>query len=184
MAVLKYRLTVEDYVQSSRFLTNHSPSVRRRKLITSASIGMIYFLCGVWIGSRNSSNPVIVIGIGVLFVVVTMFPLAMFSRWLLGRTVRRMLDESPNRAMFGEREAIADERGLTTKSENSESLVMWTGIERVVESKDFTFFYLSSMHAHAFPRRNAISGDPVEFIEEAKRYWLAANPEKNVESYR
>jgi len=184
MLSLKFRLTLDEQVEASCFLRYRSPTIRRHTTITYAVLSTIYFLCGILIGSRNSSDPVIVITAGILFVVVPLTPLWWFSRWLTARSVRRMLMESSNSALLGDREAVIDELELTVKNNQGEGKIVWTGIERVVESKDFVFFYLTPMLAHVFPKQNSISGDPKEFVEAAKEYWLAANPGKVVEEYQ
>jgi len=184
MRTLKYQLTVEEHVEANRFITGHSPSIRRRRLIVTSLGAIVYFFVGTWIGKRISADPWFYVGFGVFFATVTIVPLVWFRQWLSARTIRKMLSESSNRAALGVREVSIDEEKMSVKGETGESSVRWIGIERVTETRRHAFFYISSIHAHMLPKVSVFSGNPKEFVEAAKEYWLAANPGKVVEEYQ
>lgn len=93
----------------------------------------------------------------------------------MDRQVRRLYKEGTNKGVFGQHEIEIDDEGLVERTEVNETRQSWQGVERVGETDEYAFIYISSVMAHVIPKRPGIDGDPDEFITRAKQMWLAAN---------
>ena len=86
------------------------------------------------------------------------------------------IKQGTNKGTLGEHELEIDDNGLVERTEVTETRQSWHGVERIVETDEHAFIYVSSMMAHVIPKHSVIAGDPNEFIARAKQLWLAANP--------
>lgn len=95
----------------------------------------------------------------------------------LDRQTRRMYGEGANKGVLGQHEIEIDASGLWERSEVSETRHAWRGIERIEESDDYAFIYVTSMSAHVIPKQSVTQGDPETFLLHARKLWRTHNVE-------
>ena len=76
------------------------------------------------------------------------------ERWVLRRVIRHLLkDERPNRGQLGRHRVVLGEDGLRESTAVSESRTTWAGVDRVEQSADYIYIYVSPAAAHVIPKR-------------------------------
>lgn len=126
--------------------------------------------------NEDVSCPLIVGGaivfVGLFSVVFSyIFPASM------DRQIRRLYKEGANKGVIGRHELEIDDDGLVERTEVNETRQSWRGVERIAETDEHAFIYISSMAAHVIPKHSMTVGDPDAFIDRAKELWCAENPE-------
>src|SRR5262249_36026251 len=115
----------------------------------------------------------VVAGVSLLLVVL-FFVLVRFLRPLI---VKLLLAGAFRRARIPATSIGLEVRpeGLAGTTENTASLTLWEGIDRIVVSDTHAFFYLNNVSAHILPRRVfAGERDFEELVESARSYQEAA----------
>ena len=97
------------------------------------------------------------------------------------RQARRLYKEGTNKGVFGQHEIEIDDDGLVERTEVNETRQSWHGVERIAETDEHAFIYISSVMAHIIPKQSVTAGDPDTFIARAKQLWLVANPDAMAE---
>jgi hypothetical protein len=95
----------------------------------------------------------------------------------MDRQARRLYNEGTNKGTLGQHELEIDDNGLVERTEVNETRQSWNGVERIAETDERAFIYVSSMMAHVIPKKSLSAGDPDAFIARAKQLWIAANPD-------
>jgi len=97
----------------------------------------------------------------------------LLERWVIKRTIRSLLkDERPDRGQLGRHRVVLGEDGLVESTAVNESRTAWAGVDRVEQSPDYIFIYISPATAHVIPKR-AFS-DP----QEAEAFFRLARSRK------
>ena len=171
--LLQYELTVDDLVAFNRYHCAQSPSVRRTKYAAMFVVAMMLIAASYLIpATADVSRGVIfalAIGFAGLFAVIfnVTYPASM------DRAIRRMCREGANKGLVGRHELEIDAEGLIERTEFNETRQSWRGVERIGETDDYAFIYISAIMAHVIPRQTVIAGDPDAFIARAKQLWQA-----------
>ena len=96
--------------------------------------------------------------IGFVFLAVTV-PVVLLlqwvlERWLIRRFLRQMLkDERPGRGALGRHWVVLSDYGVTESSAVNETRTSWAGVDRVEQSADYIFIYITPASAHVIPKR-------------------------------
>ena len=112
---------------------------------------------------------------GFIFVAV---PTVFLFQWCLERVVLRyairslVRDERPGRGQLGRHRVVLSEDGLTESTAVNESRTAWAGVDRVEQSQDYIFIYITPATAHVIPK-SAFS-DP----QEAEAFFRLARSRK------
>lgn len=179
--ILRYNLTVEDMVALNRYHYAHSPTIRKTKLKYIILVSVLFIAASFLLPPKPGlTRPMIVAGAVILAALFSMIFIYRYSA-SLERNVRRLFKEGTNKGIICEHEIEIDEHGLVEKTEFKETRQSWQGVERIVETQSHVFIYMSSMAAYVIPKESVAAGDPYQFVESAKQFWLAANPEKRAE---
>jgi len=96
--------------------------------------------------------------ISIAFIVLTLaFVLLLqwaLERWLLRRFLRQMLkDERPGRGALGRHRVVLSDYGVTESTSVNETRTAWAGVDRVEQSQDHVFIYITPASAHVIPKR-------------------------------
>ncbi len=173
----EYELTVDDIVAFNVHHRKASPTIRRvgrlALIIVLFAIALIGIstITGKDAPAERASSGVIwlVVLIGVIFI------FAYQSRYGFAKIVRRMLGEGLNVALLCRRRVAIDRDAISVVSEYFERKTRWPAVEKVVETGDYLFIYLSSVQAEIVPRRAFADESRFRsFVEAAKRYYRAA----------
>jgi hypothetical protein len=77
-----------------------------------------------------------------------------FERWLIRRTILRLLeDEKPGKGQLGRHTIVVSEHGLVERSAVGESRTSWGGVDRIEQDPNYIFIYTAPAAAHVIPKR-------------------------------
>lgn len=179
--VIKYELTLEDYLEFNRFHTTNSAAVRRQKYLGTFMIFVGSF-SGTWlVGHPPELGVAFSAFIALLCLLASWYGYSFLMARAQAKIARQMYQEGSNKAILGLRVVEIDETALVSRAEFFETRYFWKGIDRIVETPDHAFLYVASLAALIVPKRRIEFGDPLQFIDQAVEYWLAANPDKVVD---
>jgi hypothetical protein len=124
--------------------------VRNQKVLLIGLVAAIAILASLMIESNIDRNTRL--GLAVAFSVV--FGIIFHVRYdsSLESHVKKLIAEGPNAGMFGPHELTIETSSLIEKTDVNESRHAWSAIDRVIETDDYAFIYLSSVQAHIIPR--------------------------------
>ena len=178
---VRYTNTLEDLVAFNRYHYAHSPEIKRsmRRIMVMVSIllvAMSIYLQPIG-GVSLAVNIVVAISCAAFFLIV-------FSYYFpasLDRAFIRLNKEGANKGIIGQHELEIDADGFVERTEVNETRCLWHGVERIVETDEYVFIYISSLMAHVVPKRTPVTGDIDNFVARAKKLWITANQEKVAE---
>ena len=174
--ILRYENSLDDMIAFNRYHCAHSPTVKKT-IYTS----MFWVLVLVLIGSlfisptEEFSRPIITAG-AIVFAGLLIVVLRYNYSVTMDRQVRRLYSEGMNKGTICQHELQVDESGLVERTEFNEIRHSWQGIERIAETDEYAFIYISAVAAHVIPKYSVSAGDSDEFLTRAKDLWLAACP--------
>lgn len=179
--VIKYELPLDDYLEFNRFHTSNSATLRRRKYFGTFVLFVASFSVKWITGHPPELGIAFSAFIAVLCLLASWFGYSFLMARAQARIARQMYQEGSNKAILGPRVVEIDETALVSRAEFFETRYFWKGVDRIVETPDHAFLYVASLAAMIVPKRRMESGDPLQFIDQAVEYWLAANPDKIVD---
>ena len=174
--IVRYLNTLEDLVAFNRYHCAHSPAVRKTKLTWMIWVSALLIAGSLFIPpTAEFSRPNIV---ATAIVSAGLFSVVFIYRFpaVMDRQVLRLYQEGENKGTLGEHELELDDNGLVERTEVNESRLSWQGVERIAETDEHAFIYISSMMAHVIPKQSVTSGDVEAFMAKAKQLWHEANP--------
>ena len=175
--IVRFHTTVVDLVAFNRYHCAHSPAVKRTKFTWMALASALFLGGSLIIPSTEELSRVVIVAAAVACAVL--FSVFFNYRFAasLDRQARRLYEEGTNKGMVGQHELEIDDHGLVERTAVNETRQSWHGVERITETEEHAFIYISSIMAHVIPKRSVTVGDPDTFIARARKSWLAANPD-------
>ncbi|MFH1418413.1 MAG: YcxB family protein [Planctomycetota bacterium] len=171
-------ITREDILAFNVYHCEHSPSIRRRRLLAGAAFTFLFVVLLLLI-TFDSDEP------GQMALEIWPFWLGLPIFWVLllfwspGREVRRavdkMLNEGRNICLLGPHIVTLTSEAFAESSEFSQSQTRWQAVDRIVVTDEHAFLYLSSMSAIIIPKRDfSAEGAFQAFVLKAREYHMAA----------
>jgi hypothetical protein len=77
---------------------------------------------------------------------------------------RRIIADGKNVGTIGWHRLVLEEQGLREESEAGSRYTTYASLERVVETDELVYVYLSAIDAHVIPRGRVSSGDLTAFV--------------------
>jgi YcxB-like protein len=175
--IVKFEISLKDLVAFNRYHCANSPTIKRRKLFCMLLVPGLLIAAALFISpTEEVGRPVIVAGAVVLSVLYAVAFNYTFAA-SMDRNVRLLYKEGTNKGTIGQHELEIDDRGLVERTEAGESRVIWRAVERIAETEEYAFIYLSSVTAHVIPKQAVTGGDANAFIARARQLWVAASPD-------
>jgi hypothetical protein len=166
---IEYTLTPDDAIAFQRYHFKASLSSRQfflRRLFWGILASILVFI--IFSGWKSVWGVLAVL----LFWLVYLLMIPLSIRWSINAFGKRMKKEGENKALWGKRRLTIDAQGLFEKSEVGETRLRWDGVERVVETADYIFIYVTTVSAHVIPKKSFQDKEQaLEFYQTAKRYF-------------
>lgn len=147
---VEFALDEADLVALARHHMEHSPAIRRRYRIrwigASLGIGLMGVLLYVFLALKA---PALYLGASASFFLV-FYPY--YYRWLVGRTMRRIVNARLNPQALAARTLRATPEGLELVSTGSKTAKSWTRVSGVDITPDRTFVAIDGEYAIVLPR--------------------------------
>ncbi len=160
--LIRYSVDFEDILEFQKFHFAHSATMRNQIFGLMGIIALFTGAAGVLILSDFS----LPMRLAVATVVATLSAIAIreFLMWSISRQTRKLLRQGSNDGMVGDHQLIIEERFLTELTSVNETRHAFAGIVRIEETDDYAFIYISSLQAHAIPKKKMQYGDLVGFM--------------------
>jgi hypothetical protein len=147
---VEFALDETDLVALARHHMEHSPAIRRRYRIrwigASLGIGFMGVLLYAFLALKS---PAIYLGASAAFFLV-FYPY--YYRWLVGRTMRRIVSARLNPQVLAARTLRAAPEGLELVSAGSKTAKTWDRISGIEVTPDRTFVAIDGEYAIVLPR--------------------------------
>ena len=166
---VEYDLIKEDYIAFNMHHIDNSPTIKRSLFIQRYVVALV-FLVFPFIFSNMTGVPILLplIIYGAIFIAWILY----YPRYFVATTKKRilkMINEGRSDNLFGPRSITLSEAGVQEVSDHGESRSSWRSIEKVDETAEHIYIYISSINAYLVPIR-AFEGrtQKDEFMERLK----------------
>lgn len=173
--IVKYENSIDDLVAFNRHHCARSPAVKKSKLRTLILWSLVFILISLKFPTSEDLAISTRVAFGILCAVLFALFFSLLWRPMMDRLVRRLYREGANKGMFCQHELEIDDQGIVERTDVGEARHAWRAVERIEESDDHVFIYVSSMMAHVIPKRAVKTGDVQAFLSQAKEWWQASN---------
>jgi hypothetical protein len=177
---VEYVVTPKDHIAFNIYHQKCQPWWRRHQACWLACllVVVLWLAIELWTGAIPD-NPawLIAVHVSALLLCLALVTAQALSSWrsLVAKRVKRWLRRPENRRALGWYSCSIDREGVTNRTEDATTTVMWTGIVRIAQTDDYAFFYYSPTRAFLVPRRPfATDQDFKTFVETARSYRRAA----------
>jgi hypothetical protein len=109
-----------------------------------------------------------------VFAAIWFFFSPRFIRRARQKQVKRMYAEGENKGTIGYQRLSIAPSSMTNSSDQGESRINWSAVERVEETHDHIFIYISALMALVIPRETASGADLSDFVGRVRRFVAAA----------
>ena len=165
MSQIEYTTSEMDLVAFSDYHVTHSPTLVRAFRWVRFGFAGAFILFGLLTGG---SVPGFLPWLILAAVWIPLLPV--INRRASRRRALRMYREGANPTLVGKHQLRAEPDALISKSEASESRVMWSAVQRVGSTPDHTFIYIGAVNAFVVPRAGVLGGDYDGFVAAVRRY--------------
>lgn len=165
---LDYELNKQDYLNFNIYHSENSETIKHnlKKQIIIPPIA--YIVIGLALSLVTEAGFIFLIAFVICSVFWVVFYPAYFKR-VVKRNINKMLSEGKNTSLEYKISLSLDDAGIKSVSEKGESSIKWEGIERLSESNEYYFLYITSVSAAIVPKRVFVTDDErKEFIELVK----------------
>ena len=161
--VLRFSLGVDDFLAFQQFHVRNSPS-QRNLLYFSAIVGLIV---AIYLTSDVFAR--IPIWLSFILLILNLFFAIFVAKIVFHRLIRfylrRMLSEGSQEGLLGLHELEIANGFLIERTAVNEHRHLLSKIDRIVESDEYVFVYISSLQAHVIPKRRIEHGDLYAFSQ-------------------
>ena len=163
---------MDDILAFHRYHFAHSRTIQNQKYLVIALVSFLVLGASVVVDSDIPTATLLVAGIAfsLLFGVIFHFTFT----YSLERQARKLLSEGRTDGMLGTHELEIDTDGLTERTDVNESRQVWSAFDRIEETDDYAFLYISSIQAHVIPKNNVAAGDPDQFIDRVRTLFASS----------
>ena len=161
-----YENNLEDLVAFSRYHFDHSPTLRRTKMVLLWVLPLCILLVFVFLALLEGSLGMAVAGVTLAGLFALVVP--WHYRFSYERQVRKRYSEGSNKGMFCEHELEVTERDLIERTPFGEQRVRLQSIEKVITHDGYTFIFVSAMSGHVIPQDAVLDGDYEAFVYRMK----------------
>lgn len=150
---INYQLTKQDYIEFNIYHMGYSNSLRKLVFVQRYIVSII-FLIAPFIITKFIDIPLwywLSIFVIVYILWVIFYPKHL--RRSMGKRISRMVDEGKNAGMFDNQSLTLSLDGIINIGSLDESKTKYEAVEKVAETNDYVFIYISSIKAYIIPIR-------------------------------
>lgn len=150
---IEYNLMKEDYIAFNMHHIDTSPAIKRSLLIQRYGVSLV-FLIVPFIFSHKSGVPwLLSLAVyGAIFLTwIIYYP--KYFMYVTKKRVIRLIEEGGNSEIFGTYSIALTEEGVEQTSNSEESKSSWDTIQRIEETPDYIYIYISAANAYLVPIR-------------------------------
>ena len=162
--ILEFEQTAKDYMEFSYYYSWTGPNQKETRIITSlvpllVFIFVIFFKKGLRFEYYGKSELLLIL-LGILF----FFCVPYFIKWNSNRIIKNLIEGGKNEDMIGPRSIAFEEDKLIAITKYSRLELLWPGFEKLGETKNYFFLFLSVNQAIVLPKRIFNSEEEIEYL--------------------
>ncbi len=173
---IKYDITLDDVTAFCRHFIANSRAVRNQEYFTIAVI------CFIAVVGSLSLVPDFGLGISIMGGVASATFFAFLyhfaSRYAFVRQSQKTMLGGSTRGILGIHELELEEKYLIERTEVNASRQALSSIDRIEETDDHAFLFVSALQAHVIPKHRLVVGNASQFVKRARD--LVAQAQRDV----
>ena len=169
-------ISPDDLIAFNLFHYANSPTLRRQRLRLGFGLPMILVALWLLLVIASDEPAERARGLWPVLFLPLLYHVVFFRRLRkrIAKQVNKLLSEGENKNDLGKHTISISPEGLVSKGQFSEEKRSWQAIERIAETPDHAFFYVSSTSAIIIPKRTFSAEFGVdEFVARAREYHSA-----------
>jgi len=148
---LEYEITKQDYIDFNIYHMNHSIAMKHSLFIQRFLIPIMFLILPMFLVKVTDIPLSYWFGVFIISSILWIIYYPKFFEKCIERNISKMLDEGKTTGVVGNHTFSYTEEGVVDKTEFSET--RYNLIEKVVESKEHIFIYVSAVMAYIIPIR-------------------------------
>jgi len=176
---IEFNVTVDDFIAFNLFHFKNSPAFQRQLLITRSAFAFILAAilslpCPVLVGQLSYVAFLFPI-VGIVVGIIAFLAYPRMHEQNLRKQLPKMLNEGGNEGVIGKQKIVITPEAVINETPAGEQKAFWSSVDKIVETSDYIFLYVSSMSAAIIPRSAFPSEEQRNaFLELAKQYHHSA----------
>jgi hypothetical protein len=168
-------ITLDDLIAFNRFAAKQSPRVKQGYRLAFIAVPVALIIVALIL---FKSLPTIV-PVAIVFILAWIFAYPRFYWQLFDNNVKYLISQGKNKGIVGKHMIEISEKGLCETTEVNQSIVVWSGLERIEQNEQYVFAFVNPMMAHIIPiRAFADAKQAIEFFSTMKVYFNQAKAEE------
>ncbi len=160
---LEYRLDENDLVTFAKYQMVNSPKYVRRYRLQRWGVLGVFLLLALFAQFVLQKPVVALYSAGTGFFVFALYPF--YYRWVIGRTLRKIVGARLNDAVFGPRKLRLTSDGLEQIAMGKKIVVPWSSIGSVMVTPNHAFIAVDGVFAQAIPRTRVDEAAFMRFVQ-------------------
>ncbi|WML32939.1 YcxB family protein [Clostridium sp. OS1-26] len=153
MFEIEYDLTREDYIE---YNMNHMATSKtmKRTLFIQQYIISLMFIVAPFFFVRITKAPFkfwLTVFLITYLLWVIFYP--KYFKLVVKRRINKMLDEGKQENLFGRYSILITHEGILENSNMGQSNTNWNAVERLIETEEYIYIYISPVNAYIVPKR-------------------------------
>ncbi len=176
MISINYEITLEDILQFNLYVQKQSPSQQRFISFIQYFFPIIIIFLSFYL--------IYMVGLQLQSILYIIFSILWFVfipkliRITTKYQAKRLLGEGKNSAMLGNFILTLSENSIHYRSDSGESTTHWNGINKISESNQYIYIFLSSISAYIIPKKAFAKDEELNnFLDFAKNCFHQSNPD-------
>lgn len=148
---INYELVEQDFLEFNIHHARNSATIKR-SILLQRCLGPVMFLIMPFYATKQTGIPLwywMIIFYTISIIWFVFYP--RYINWQISRGTSKMLREGRNQNIFGNRSIILMPEGIREIGLHMEEKVSWSSIERIEETEDYIYIYISSVSAYIIP---------------------------------
>jgi hypothetical protein len=168
---IRFENSLEDLVAFNRYHFDHSPIVRRIRILLLWLVPLCLFVISVPVAllMEGGLERWVALAAGATFAALWASLAPGFIRRSVEDQMRKRYGAGSNEEVLGEHELELTESDLILKTQSGEQRTQLQAIESVVTEGGYTFIYLNALMAHVIPQQSVLDGNYEAFVERMKQ---------------
>lgn len=169
---VSHEMNLDDVLALNDYIHRKSPTLWSAVVVTVSVVALFIEGLGIWLWLAAPGGLDPAVGLLVTFVIGPAY--VFYTLWSVRRRARRLtrklLAEGKNRSVLSEHRIFLNDEGITSETALIRSLYRWPVIERIVETSEYLFLFVSGFSAIVIPKRAFASDEHWQtFVQEARQ---------------
>ena len=169
---LKVNIAPQDIYIFNDYYFENSETIKKAVFKNQLFVGASPLVGGIIVPFINDMPLkhalILLVAVFVLISLPFYFLYSRYNKRRYRKEIKKLYSEGENKGIYGEYEYTIEEDWLLVKTAVSQTKQSWNSIEKIVQYKENTYVFISSIQAYIFPKASVVDGNYDSFINEIK----------------